>query len=391
MASLIAYPLGLLDRVKKTRAHLNPTSLPMDQEYNKLLDEGRRRGDDLADAVLQELNYYHPSSPDFWQKLHSKADEDPHSACKKFVDYNNRVPEATDFDKMNLIREFWLTNGHIVVTAINTALIESYCMSEGAHVLTITGRLVKPEEATKRVLETGLWLNYATTAPRPNQKGWEFTIKVRLVHAWVRRMCVKTNWDYEKYGHPVNQTDSIGTLFMFSWVPLRNTELLGVNISQAVKNSSLHLFSYIGYLLGVEDIFLPKTWKQHELYYNTMVGRYNPNQDSILLTKMALDCVRNGLFWEPKYFAESRARFFVGDYFADRLGLAKGSIFADLFLAASICKTQVDQICQKYVPGYSTLTWTVNLVAWKLLNIVVKSAEFDSKKKKDLRNMNSVQ
>jgi hypothetical protein len=48
MASLIAYPLGLLDRVKKTRAHLNPTSLPMDQEYNKLLDEGRHRGDDLV-------------------------------------------------------------------------------------------------------------------------------------------------------------------------------------------------------------------------------------------------------------------------------------------------------------------------------------------------------
>jgi hypothetical protein len=48
MTSLIAYPLGLLDRVKKTRAHLNPKSLPMDQEYNKLLHEGRHRGDDLV-------------------------------------------------------------------------------------------------------------------------------------------------------------------------------------------------------------------------------------------------------------------------------------------------------------------------------------------------------
>lgn len=82
-------------------------------------------------------------------------------------------------------------------------------------------------------------------------------------------------------------------------------------------------------------------------------------------------------------------RFFLGDYFADQLGLAKGSTFADLFLAASICKTQVDQVCQKYLPGYSKLTWTVNLIAWKLLNIVVKSAEFDSKKKMDPRHLNT--
>ncbi len=42
-------------------------------------------------------------------KLSAKAEQDPHSACKKFLDYNNRVPEGIDFDKMDLIREFWLT------------------------------------------------------------------------------------------------------------------------------------------------------------------------------------------------------------------------------------------------------------------------------------------
>jgi len=41
--------------------------------------------------------------------------------------------------------------------------------------------------------------------------------------------------------------------------------------SLAVKDSSLHLFNYLGYLLGVQDIFPPKTWEQHERHYNTMV------------------------------------------------------------------------------------------------------------------------
>eukprot|EP00035_Acanthoeca_spectabilis_P037157 m.43789 g.43789 ORF g.43789 m.43789 type:complete len:380 (+) comp8469_c0_seq1:310-1449(+) len=97
---------------------------------------------------------------------------------------------------------------------------------------------------------------------RPEGDGWETILRVRFLHASVRRRLANVAdgtkcehpWDRGVYGVPINQEDLAVTLLAFSLNVIDGIELLrGWPLSTTEQEDFLHLWAVIGWAIGVED------------------------------------------------------------------------------------------------------------------------------------------
>jgi hypothetical protein len=90
-------------------------------------------------------------------------------------------------------------------------------------------------------------------ALRPGELGWKAALRVRVLHAKVRRSLLRSkSWDM-KNGTPINQEDMAATLLAFSVNVLMGIEYVaGRPLSEEDQRDYLALWRYLGWLLGVD-------------------------------------------------------------------------------------------------------------------------------------------
>jgi hypothetical protein len=124
-----------------------------------------------------------------------------------------------------------------------------------------SGRLTGGE-TLKRVGETGQWW-LGVTSPGGMARGgdgWRLSLHVRVMHAFVNYQLERDPaWDWDFRGVPINQYDQAATIGTFSTTYLLQARTLGIRVSRADGAAIMHLFSYAGWLMGVEERWLPRT------------------------------------------------------------------------------------------------------------------------------------
>jgi hypothetical protein len=124
-----------------------------------------------------------------------------------------------------------------------------------------SGRLTGGE-TLKRLGETGQWW-LGCTAPGGLERygeGWRLSVHVRIMHAFVNyQLEHDPDWDWEFRGVPINQYDQAATLGTFSTSFLMQTRALGIRVPRADGAAIMHLWSYVGWLMGVDERWLPRT------------------------------------------------------------------------------------------------------------------------------------
>lgn len=191
----------------------------------------------------------------------------------------------------------------------------------------------------------------SSSALRPKGKGWVACLRVRALHAKIRRSLLKSNrWDCERNGVPINQEDLCATLLAFSVNVLSGIEIvLGQPLPEGDQRDYLALWRYIGWLLGVDSF---------ECAENGKVVNSNPNaakvppidpcgpskvgDDSILHAYATLESVILHLLHPEENaaalvehllslrsfvsFRSEVCRIFLGGPLSDRLRIAKTSV-----------------------------------------------------------------
>lgn len=115
------------------------------------------------------------------------------------------------------------------------------------------------KDTSLRLGETGKWLQDVTEPGGMERFGPGFitTIRVRLVHALIRRhLQSQEDWPAEKWGVPINQVDMTATYLAFGPVTLTGSRLFGLLPTKRESAAVLHLWRYIGWLSGVHPSFL---------------------------------------------------------------------------------------------------------------------------------------
>jgi hypothetical protein len=203
------------------------------------------------------------------------------------------VPEWVEWDRLERGSvAYWRTGLWVALTLNCASLASGYRSGIGNKPLVMTGRLV--HMARRRQQETARWI-LAAAAPgglRRDQPGFKETVRVRIVHAHVRRRLLASGkWHTEKWGVPINVTHSAWTIAgEFSTVPVRAMRDVGFHFSQSERDDIQHLWRYIGWLMGVpDDLLAHDEQRALELDGIRAVADAPPDEDSHALVTALIE------------------------------------------------------------------------------------------------------
>ncbi len=305
----------------------------------------RSLGDPLADAAVAALTRK-PGPNETVLDLVRAGAREGNRALAAFVDATHTRPAWADYDAMELGRRAAVRHAPLTFLVLLTdGLIESFAIPHEAQVLVRTGRLNR--DAVSRLYETAAMVRdlLLERGPRIGEEGHAALLKVRLLHAYVRRYTVKTpGWDSTIHGVPVNQTDMLATLMMFSLVLARGIERLGGTLSDAEKDSWCHLWRYAGFMLGVdEDKLFTDRHDEAATYAVMRAHQYDPDDNSRSLSSSVLEALSGQPpFYLPQSVLSAMTRFLLGDPLADRFALPRSRRWAAAIDAFVFANRRVD-------------------------------------------------
>lgn len=250
---------------------------PMDRVVAWMAAEGMRRTRPLFDAAARRGIASVPDAPEPLRTFFAGVEAVPTWVDARRLDEGARVNGISGLVGMNVLRDLSLLGGY-QASAINRTLV-------------LTGALEKGPQ--RRLAETTKWWIDAT---RPGgmaigAPGYQSTLQVRWIHAMVRRhVAVLPEWDAARDGVPVNQGDMHATYLAFSIMYLIGQRALGVAITADEGAALMHLWRYIGWLMGVESRWLYETEVDAQVaLYQNVLSQAPPDETSRQLGRALKD------------------------------------------------------------------------------------------------------
>lgn len=233
------------------------------------------KGDDLGDEVAKE---YFGSLP-FGKaigKLHQDFAQYPHNklqlseATQKLFEQLSTIPSWVNFDTINQGANYCQRCGTSALS-----VLRNYCLMGGYESSAINKPLIFTQAlhkgAVKRLSDTIDFWMYVTTTDglQPKQAGVFSAMTTRIIHSYSRlEIQKKPDWKNDLWGKPINLWDMIATNLGFSIAFMDGLSKLELAPTNEELESVLHLWKYVGYLIGIPPELLPDTGEQaaKELY-----------------------------------------------------------------------------------------------------------------------------
>lgn len=296
------------------------------------------KSDDLADEVIASFDTVAPGVGWrlFERGLRGESIAEAPRPLRQMIEEAAFVPPWVDWETTDRGGELLMRSGALGGAVLGArSLVLGYASPGGNKPLVMSGRL--KEQANRRLNETARFVQ-AVCRPagmRPFAEGWQITLKVRLIHAQVRKMILASGkWKAEAWGLPANQHDLAGTTLLFSASIIDGLRTLGMQVSTDEAESYIHLWRWVGRVIGVSPDVLPasepEAMRLADLIGDTMG---EPDQDSRDLTKALFDAAVNDARNAAELRTAKRSQTFgwlvcrelIGDELADKLEVPRQS------------------------------------------------------------------
>jgi hypothetical protein len=268
--------------------------------FDTRLAEARHEGDPPADAVVAA--FADLPGGEGWRLLEESLAKSVPSvrnrtggtvpAVRELLAPLREPPAWLDLDLADAgAVAYWRVGAPMLfLTLTYGSLAFGYQSADLVRPLAATGRLERM--APRRLAETSRWA-VAVTRPggmHPGAEGWKASIRVRLVHALVRRHLLDSGeWD-PAWGVPISAAGGFATAIGgFFVVPVRAMGDLGVRFSPSEREAISHLWRWIGYVMGVPEDLLPASARQAEEWVDAALPHGGePTEDSPRLMRALL-------------------------------------------------------------------------------------------------------
>ena len=250
----------------------------MDDVVNWMFEEGAGKAKALFERALMQGIETIENPPEPLKAFFKTVDEAPPWLNRALLDAAPLMSQVSGMASFYVLRDLALMGGYVYFNSMNQTLAA-------------TGALKK--NVTLRLGETGKWLGDVT---KPNglqrfSDGFITTIQVRMVHALVRRALLKReDWDSDTWGVPINQVDMMATYLAFGPISVFGSRLFGVPVSKKESRALIHMWRYVGWLMGVDEQWLAVTEGDgfRKLYHSFLTHRL-PDEKVGLLGKALRD------------------------------------------------------------------------------------------------------
>lgn len=316
-----------------------PSAAASEHDWQQL-GQALNQGDPLADAVAVWIQQqpkktgWHAFEQGLSQGASAVADIPTLFAffqhCETTPDWvdHNTLQRASDVcarsgkTGMRVLRDFGLMAGY-QASAINQTLVKTGALGKGAQ---------------RRVAETTQWWMscIAPNGMSAQHAGYRTTLKVRIIHALVRHgLEQRPDWDADYLGRPINQVDMQVTYLAFSVMFLLGQRLLGVPVSKQEGNDVMHLWRYIGWLMGVDERLLVHSEQEGRIaLYRNLLSQPMADDSSRQLAHALMDEPLQRHYPSNQWFRShwdkhvhlSIIRFFIGRHGMRELGLPRHTL-----------------------------------------------------------------
>jgi hypothetical protein len=263
------------------------------------MGQARWVGDPLADAVAEWMLRLGPGRT--WPVVEQALAAGPEAlggplevppALRHFVSLAHSKPAWLDERRLRRGARVLQASGRLGMMVLrDAALMAGYQASAINQTLLRTGQLQRG--APQRLAETGQWWLACTEdgGMQAGAPGFVMSLKVRLMHALVRvRLAAAPDWDHEHLGVPINQLDMQATYLAFSTVQLLGLRLIGDWISQRDGDAVMHLWRYVGWLMGVDEAWMcDDEATGRVLLYRNLLSQAPSDESSVALGRALMD------------------------------------------------------------------------------------------------------
>ncbi|KAI5479486.1 hypothetical protein MNV49_003428 [Pseudohyphozyma bogoriensis] len=222
----------------------------------------RMRGRDAIVVLKEGLADGDERVRRFWDSVNivPESDNEVAKAMEPEGQWRGRTPSVEEGQKV-----FWTYSTHMFGALLHFSLAGGFTSPSLSAVLNETGYLssVSKEATRKRLLETTMFCIDVMKDLTVGSKGWQSAIRVRLLHAQVRRrIAMKMGrmgvYDTAATGVPINQSDLIAVLGAFMVAPMWSMKKLGVPFTEFEAACYQKAWRHVGYYLGIEPVLLDK-------------------------------------------------------------------------------------------------------------------------------------
>jgi hypothetical protein len=243
------------------------------------------------------------------------------TALRQLVDEVTTVPDWVDWDLVEegaaVQRRLGQNSSDVL---LQLSLVGGYRFGGPTDLLAATGALTGG--ALRRLEETQEWTIGLSEpgALRPYAPGWRATVHVRVMHAVVNasfaepdrpdRPDRRDRWDTARWGLPINQADQAATLGLFDGTLILGCRALGVRIPPSDSRALMHLWRWVGHLLGVHPDFLVEDeWQRHRLNYHVLLAQAGISEAGPRLARAVVAAQVERTYRGPSWWQPFRAGF----------------------------------------------------------------------------------
>lgn len=289
-------------------------------------------GDPVADALMEELAGFPETTVTRWLRLGLETGPDAVAEAperlRAFFRDCRQVPEWFDSSRvLPASRAFFAHSEMILGAFVAAVLIEGFATLISKS-FSITGRVV--DQGVRRLQQNNRHLVeiFVPGGLEPGADGWKLSVRIRLMHARVRRLLRESpDWDEPAWGVPLSASHIALASTLFSALLLRRAAALGVGLSASERDAFMVIWRRTAQLMGVVPELLFRDEDGARDFYETgMRCEPPPGPESIQLAHALIHSapIVSGLSGAAerqalasRIFTVSRA--LIGDPLADQL------------------------------------------------------------------------
>ncbi|WP_051432569.1 oxygenase MpaB family protein [Promicromonospora kroppenstedtii] len=212
---------------------------------------------------------------------------------------------------------------------LQLSLVGGYRFGGPTDLLVATGALTG--STLHRLAETQEWTVGLTEpgALRPFGPAWRATVHVRVMHALVGASFANRSgpdssgpdrsgadrgdaepWDTARWGLPINQADQAATLGLFDGTLILGCRALGVPVPPSDSRALMHLWKWVGHLMGVHpDFLVDDEWARHRLNQHVLLAQADISDAGPRLARAVIAAQAERTYPGPAWWLPWRARF----------------------------------------------------------------------------------
>ncbi|KAM0349721.1 hypothetical protein ACHAPU_003550 [Fusarium lateritium] len=305
--------------------------------------------DKLATDALDRLDYFSPPTSKGWKCPHASGpgQRDLYELLKNHADSDeilgklwneaSTVPEWVDWEQIQRGQQVvYQFSGQIMFGLLYNSLLGGMGAYRVVETLSRTGGF-GVNVTRRRLLETlqhFIEVIEDIDALKPGGKGHVSSVRVRLLHASVRRRIMQLEqekpgyFDIEEWGVPINDLHSIGTIAVYSVaIVYISLPRQGVRLTEQQTVDYFALWRYVGYLLGTPVDWMATPEQAKVLWESIATSEMAPSANSRILANNILTAeARVPPLYLPREVLAAHAYRLNGDELAGALGIDKPSL-----------------------------------------------------------------